>query len=466
MEQKETQTEVPNTKVKPDLDWINNENWFSSALIERLNFVYNNRNQGSHFYISMAPNIGNPVFENEMAYGKMTFPDDGFRLLAVYKYWNAIQYFFPYKYLIEEDWKGVLKEFVPLILAAENDTDYSLTILKMIGRVHDTHANIWGRNAALENYKGNFWAVPQIQFVEGKAVVIDFYNETLSKKTGLQIGDIITKVNGKSIETIISERLSITPASNYPTKLRDIGQGLLRGNSKTITVEVERDGKLFTKNLSCYSKNEIQTGRIFNGNPKYKNYQFLQDDIGYINLGHIRGTNIDKMMDDFKHTKGIVIDIRNYPSEFVVFSLGKHLVSKPTEFVKFSNAQVNNPGLFTITQPMVLGEKNPDYYKGKVVILVNEISQSQAEYTTMAFRTAPKSTVIGSTTAAADGNVSGFNLPGGIWTMISGLGVYYPNGTETQRIGIVPDIEIHPTIEGIKAGKDELLEKAIEVILD
>jgi C-terminal processing protease CtpA/Prc len=82
----------------------------------------------------------------------------------------------------------------------------------------------------------------------------------------------------------------------------------------------------------------------------------------------------------------------------------------------------------------------------------------------MALRTAPRSTVIGSTTAGADGNVSQFTLPGGINTMISGIGIYYPDGKETQRIGIVPNIEVKPTIRGIKENKDELLEKAISII--
>ena len=49
--------------------------------------------------------------------------------------------------------------------------------------------------------------------------------------------------------------------------------------------------------------------------------------------------------------------------------------------------------------------------------------------------------------------------------MISGIGVYYPDGEETQRIGIVPDIEVKPTVEGIRTGRDELLERAIEEIL-
>lgn len=48
--------------------------------------------------------------------------------------------------------------------------------------------------------------------------------------------------------------------------------------------------------------------------------------------------------------------------------------------------------------------------------------------------------------------------------MISGIGVYYPDGKETQRIGIVPHIELKPTIQGVKERRDELLEKAVETI--
>jgi C-terminal processing protease CtpA/Prc len=135
-----------------------------------------------------------------------------------------------------------------------------------------------------------------------------------------------------------------------------------------------------------------------------------------------------------------------------------------TPFVKFSNCSIEFPGLFTFTKATVVGEKNKNYYRGKVVILTNEISQSSSEFHAMAYRSNPNATVIGSTTAAADGNVSAFSLPGGISTMISAIGVYYPDGMETQRIGIVPNIEVKPTIQGVKKEQDELIEKAIEVI--
>ncbi|MEM6541767.1 MAG: S41 family peptidase, partial [Bacteroidota bacterium] len=171
-----------------------------------------------------------------------------------------------------------------------------------------------------------------------------------------------------------------------------------------------------------------------------------------------------EIKEDFKNTRGIIIDIRNYPSTFVPFSLGSYFVSDSTPFVKFTNGNINNPGEFTFTNNVMIPTQR-NRYKGKLVVLVNELTQSQAEYTSMAFRAGDNTTIIGSTTAGADGNISSIMLPGGLRTMISGIGVNYPNGEETQRIGIVPDLEVKPTIEGIKNGKDELLEKAIELIL-
>jgi C-terminal processing protease CtpA/Prc len=91
--------------------------------------------------------------------------------------------------------------------------------------------------------------------------------------------------------------------------------------------------------------------------------------------------------------------------------------------------------------------------------MVDETSMSQAEYTSMAFRASPGAIIVGSTTAGADGNVSPFALPAGLRTMISGIGVFYPDKTPTQRIGIVPNVEVRPTIAGIRAGETKYWKK-------
>ena len=135
----------------------------------------------------------------------------------------------------------------------------------------------------------------------------------------------------------------------------------------------------------------------------------------------------------------------------------------PVPFARFTNADLANPGAFQWGPTVSLTPTSPRY-QGKVVVLVDEVSVSQAEYTSMAFRAAG-ATIVGSTTAGADGNVSAIPLPGGLSSMISGLGVFYPDKRPTQRIGIVPDVEVKPTIEGIRLGRDEVLDAAVRLIL-
>jgi hypothetical protein len=158
-----------------------------------------------------------------------------------------------------------------------------------------------------------------------------------------------------------------------------------------------------------------------------------------------------RYMQQASGTKGLIIDIRNYPSAFMVFALGSSLVDHETSFARFTEGDLGNPGAFHwgVTESLEPGEP---HYAGKVAILVDETSMSQAEYTAMAFRSARGAIVVGNTTSGADGNVSPFSLPGDLHTMISGIGVFYPDKTPTQQIGIVPNVRVNPTPGALGAG--------------
>jgi|TARA_B110000967_G_scaffold30189_1_gene28435 C-terminal processing protease CtpA/Prc len=447
--------------IKPDLKWVDSQD---KPLKDKLLYVYNNRSQGEHFYIGMKQGVGNPDFKNENPYSNMSYPDDGFRLLSLFRYWNMINYFFPYKHLMDKDWNTKLIEYIPQFINAKNELEYELAAIQLIGDIQDTHANLWGGADKIDEWKGANYSPVHVRFIENQLVVTDYYNEELKSQVGLQIGDIITKVNGIPIETMVKEKSKYYPASNIPTKLRDISADLLRSNSNNIEIEfVSGNSNPQTKTLKLYPKDSLDIYRWYRKSDD-KSFKMLDNNIGYLTLQNIKEEDISQIKSEFKDTKGIIIDIRNYPSTFVPFSLGSYFISSMTPFVKFTNGSVNNPGEFTFTKELKIPSKGKTY-KGKLVVLVNELSQSQAEYTSMAFRAGDNTAIIGSTTAGADGNVSAIMLPGGLRTMISGIGVNYPNGNETQRVGIVPDIEVQPSIEGIRQGKDELLEKAIETIM-
>lgn len=488
---KETATDA---YQKPDFSWVENGN-MSSALKEKIKEIYKNRLQGTHYYVKKAYYDGNPEFSNEQSYST-SFPDTNLRLLALYRYWNVIQYFFPYKYLTDKKWDEVLREYIPVFINAKTALKYQLAVLQLAYETNDTHARLlMGANETgflrgtryaplrtneIDSLRGTKYAPFLVRFIENKLTITGYFKPNLKETTGLEVGDFITHINGKKIEYIIDSIKAYYPASNEAARKYYMSPDLLRSNNNSIHIVYNSSGTIKQKELTMYERSDLNMDET-NSKLSYDSIMIDKDSrvIGYITLETIKDTEISQIKKSFMNAKGIIIDIRNYPATFVPFALGDFFASTRKPFAKFTTGNLNNPGEFNFSRNVsflnndagnrksLYDFKKPiseNYFQGKLVVIVNEATISQAEYTAMAFRAGENTVIIGSQTQGADGNVSLIPLPGGIKAGISGIGVYYPDGRETQRIGIVPDIEVKPTIQGIREGRDELLEKAIELI--
>ena len=450
-------------KLTPDYGYLFTAGNFPATLTGKLDYIKHNRSGNEEsYYIEAGPGVGNPVFKHEMSYSNTTYPDAGTRLLALYRYWNMVQYFFPDKHLIGEDWNKVLTEFIPEFCNAADSQAYQVACLKLIARIHDTHANIWSGGIALAKMKGDYAAPFIATFIEDKLVVTGYQiiNTELTDK--IKIGDVIERIDGQSVDELVKKYLPLTPASNYETQLRDMPtyRGyLLRSNKQNAELTIQRDGHNTDVTLT-----RIPVDLIGRKTTDTIGYKMLPDNIGYMYPALLNDNDLPKIKEQFENTKGFVIDMRCYPSVFMTFSYADWLKPASSPFVTFTAGRMDYPGYFDIVEGPENGKKNKNYYKGKVVIIVNAETQSSAEYQTMALCTAPKVTVIGSTTAGADGNVSQILLPGGLSTMFSGIGILYPDGTESQRKGVKIDKVVKPTIKGIKEGRDELMEEALRII--
>jgi len=449
-------------EIKPDYGLLFDKKIFKASLLEKLEYIKENRNTGRNYYVIMNPSTSNPIFKNENPYLKMSYSDVGYRILALYRYWAMINYFFPYKDVIGQDWNNVLKKSLPEFVDVKNELDYSKAVLKLIASVNDTHANLWSGSKALNEFKGKYGAPLQAKFIEQKLIITALHTDTIDVKGKLKVGDIITSIQNKDVAELIKEYLPLTAASNYDTQLRDLPKNyLLRSNENSLKIKVERVGKSFEYDLPMGKLMQVYKDPDFE---KAEAFRLINENIGYVFPGKYKNAKLREIIKLFANTKGIIIDMRCYPSDFMPFTFGNYIKGSSTPFVKFSIGNPAYPGAFKFSNAINNGEMNHDNYKGKVVIIVNSTSQSQAEYTTMAFQSSPNVKVIGSKTAGADGDVSPIVLPGGLRTMISGIGVFYPDGKPTQRVGVRIDEVIYPTINGIKEGKDELLEKAIETL--
>ena len=439
-----------------DLSWTLNQKLFTPELSAKLKFIEENRFQGKQHYVNIPDRVGNIQITNEIEYPNFDWNNQNLRLLAIFRYWNIVEYFFPYKYQMDQNWETTLEEMVPRFKNPKSEEDYHLAMLELVVKIDDSHGMFITKKT--NDYFGLKWIPADFKIIDNKAIITNIYNDSLAKKDDIQINDIITKVNGKPISEIIQGKEKYINASNPAIKIRNSSYAVFNGSTDKVEMEFTRNGTTKSKTVNRYLYKDFKYEY-----PKKEKWKILNDNIGYVNMGDLQFKDVESMSKELKSTKAIVFDIRNYPNG-TMYLISRFLNSERKQFYKQTMPDLKYPGRYIWGEPKECGLNQKENYKGKVILLVNEKTQSHAEFTAMALQTANNVTIIGSQTAGADGNISRFELVGGFKTIISGIGIYYPDGRETQRIGIVPNIEVKPTIDGILKGKDEVLDSAITFI--
>lgn len=436
-----------------DLSWISTTKLFSKNLSKKLKFIEDNRFQTDE---EIGPGY-NP-FKNA-DYPNIKFDTKNSRIVWLFMYWNLVEYNFPYKYMMDQKWDITLEQTLPLVLEAKDKDDFYSTIRKMSAKLDDSHVEfaMYKANKFDENRR---YFPANCKIIDNKMVVTQIFADSLAQAQDIKAGDVITKVNDKTIAALVSEYRDLFSASNEPVLLDKVIRKILNGYSDHVNVEFLKDGTYTTKAMAWFNYHDSHRNEFKKG-PKKKKEKFkvLENNIGYVDMGILKPQNVPDMIETLKTTKAIVFDMRNYPNG-TYEDIAKFLNAHEEKFAVYIYPDFSYPGRFKWTEGTMCGSENKDHYKGKVIVLLNEESLSQAEWTAMCFQTAGNTTIIGSQTAGADGNVIELDFKD-FHTRYTGIGVFYPDRRETQRIGIVPDIEVKPTIKGIQEGKDEVLDRAL-----
>ncbi len=443
--------------VEPDLDWLNDEQRLRTALSVTLQTILQQRpaNHGQ-FFVNLAGEAGFASFQRELAYEDIGLDDIGYRLLTLYRWWNIIEYWFPYRYMIDGNWHGVLVEFLPRILLAESTDDYRRELLAFAAHIGDGHVFLQPSGDVLPPVGECRWPVA-IRFIEDQPVVVALGDEI---ETALEVGDVVQSIDGEELAELLAAWAPYYSASNEPSRRYLQSFFLSRGECGAGEVTVERAGSTQSLVVERKQTRGVPYAHDLPGDAA----RMLSEPVGYLSLSSFDSGRIDDYLEILADARALVIDIRNYPADFAVFALGQHLVNQTTEFARFTAGRMAAPGAFAFGATVSL-EPRPPFLDMPIAILVDEGSMSQAEYTAMAFRFAPDAVVIGSTTAGANGNVASFALPGGMSSSISGIGAYYADSSPMQRIGIIADIPASPSIDGFRQGRDEVLEVALRHLL-
>lgn len=87
-------------------------------------------------------------FTNEPSYAAGALDLPAARVLGVCRLWNVLEYWFPYRDLMERDRVALLGDALPGAWNAERLDDYQRVLIRLISRARDTHANLWSSLAA------------------------------------------------------------------------------------------------------------------------------------------------------------------------------------------------------------------------------------------------------------------------------------------------------------------------------
>ena len=444
-----------------NLSWIRDKNTFNQRLIDQLAFIESNRQVGKSHYISQnkakwaAKNV---IPQNEPQHINLSWKSKNYRLLTLFRLWNMVEYFFPYKYQMDISWDTALMNALPKFKNAATELDFHLAILELVVHLNDSHAGF--STPLIKKFFGTKFIPSKFNWVNKKVIITGHYNDSLSLLNNLKIGDIIVKKDNRDVMEIFRDAQHLIQGSNDNAKFAYAWDKIFNGNTDSTRLEIIRDEKPMTIKVGRYEFKDFNFER-----PSFEKYKILENNIGYVNLGALEQKDVDEMMVELMNTKGIVFDIRNYPKG-TLYAISNYLNPESKPFVLISEPDLKYPGKFKFQKTLNCGGKGKinNYYIGEIIILVNERTISHAEFTAMALQTYNKCTTIGSQTLAADGNVSVIPLPGDLKTRMTGIGIFYPDGTETQRKGVRIDIEVSPTLNGIKNGHDEVLEKALSFL--
>ncbi len=444
-----------------DNSWFYDSLYIDKKISNQLKFIFENKpNNGNRFVSNNT--IGNLTF-NEKKYDSV-YPKKEIRMLSLARYWNIINYFYVYKNYMDIKWDDVLLENISEFKNADTDMVYHKNVQKLSSYLNDCHSMV--RSSVLDKKVfGRFVPNFRLKMINDTFVVSKFRVPEYSHY-GLQVGDIILALDSVAIKNKYDSLKSFFRGANRLTEQRVINPYLLTSTQDKLLITYLRNRKIYSQavSLSDYSyfvKAEIEDVKKHKQKVIRKAYS---DDIIYINLDYIFDDNFEKNFSNINQYKNLILDLRCYPREKVFFSLTNYLLSQKQDFFLTSYSDVSKPGVIRLHQGYKIGNNKASAYKGNVFVLVNEHTQSMAEFLVMALQTASNVTVIGSQTAGSDGNVTKFSFPGKIRSIFTGIGVYYPDTTQTQRKGVKLTYEVNQTIRGIQNQKDEILDFTINLI--
>jgi len=381
--------------------------------------------------------------------------DRATRLAAVAWIWNVFQHFYPYFDTVDVDWSQQL--LVTLADAAvAPDAHACLDVLqKMVATAQDGHGGvllIGDRRFARPPFT--------VAHVEDQLVVV----AVTESARDVQVGDVLVALDGRTAGEAFDELCRRQSAATDGFRHWRAAQLLLFGEPGTELVARLRNADGDERDVTFERAREAVPAP-----PRPEPIAELRPGVRYVDISRLTDDEFVAAVPELAEARGVVFDFRGYPRQLSPMVLFRHLLSEPAQSQRWCVPHVLLPDRLNATYPergrWNLEPQAPQL-QGRLVFVTDGRAVSYAESCLAIVQHYELGEIVGERTAGTNGNINPFVVPGGFSVTWTGMKVLRHDGGVHHGVGIEPTVACAPTIAGIRAGRDEVLERAIELVAD
>lgn len=383
---------------------------------------------------------------------------------------STLNTYFAHWYKVPElNVEKLRKEFTNSIKNTKNRYDFYLVMSCMLAKLNNRHTFYY--DDKVKKSYGMDMGFSAIYHDKLKKWIV-----VSSSNSEVHMGSIITKVNGIKTDTFFNKQKKYISASNERSARNNLFSFC---SYLPLSIKIELDYKQIVS---------IKRTKFVNVRKEEVSYKILKNNVGYIKIPSFEKPKYENAaityLNKFKKFRTIIIDLRNNYGGGTPRNLLKQLMNKtwegpiylevitPTALENQSqNTKYHNKKKYLIEKGTVYKKNSYIHknikkaYKGKLIVLTNESTLSAAEDFLIPLKYTKRAVILGSRTSGSDGDILFHKFEDNILLGVGCVSVRFPNGKKIEGVGIIPDIEIYPSITDIKNNTDVVLNKALEIAI-
>jgi len=363
--------------------------------------------------------------------------------------WNVARHFYPYWDVTAVDWDQHLRRWLAAQPAEQSRAQLHDQLRRLIAPLDDGDGRIVDPRDKSPKQQLPISVRPLGErWVVDASLVPDL----------VKPGDVIAAVNDRPAKAYFDELLAMESGSPHFARWRAARDFVVGPQGQKVTLRLDRGGKVVNASVAHdHAKTVIM--------PRPDALSEVRPGIFYVDLSRFDRAAFEAALPKLAAARGIVFDLRGFPAPeagiVVPFWLTHGDSAQWMMLPRFDKpfGQFRTGWSTGFNQ-----EANAALAKPAKVLLTDGRASGYAESLVGYFAGHKAGQVVGEATGGENGNVVAATLPSGIKYVFTGMRVTRHDGTLLHKQGFAPDVAAVPSVEGLRAGRDEVLERALALI--